>query len=441
MNHSRNNLRTDVNKVNMYKSLALCLSLGILGVQAHDIERIWLTHQTSDPGKITVNWETDAPGDSMVELGTTPALGERYQHQEVVTLHHVEAPLPKKDVTYYYRVSSGVSVSAVQRFQGYPSDELRVVVVADTGYTKQPWGQAVQREHPHLLLTAGDNVPALHTGQAVPKESTAAFSRLVDRWPELYRTTPWLPALGNHDRELRPRGPKPPSEPVYDIEATAFRMFFALPDAGWRWHFDVPEFGVRFVALDFSHLRDQGTTWQTCHSPRREGEQFVWYRELLAASRQPFLITLNNEQNSHVRGMEGGAWWRLITRGSLLISGFGYFAERAEVDGFTCYNTSVNGTGTRYPDPKSVALKSEDNYLLLTFRRNPATLQVELKNLNGAVLDRKQFLPRGTVSKTAVNPAKLVGGWILGSQPIELSTVGLRPSWQQDEQHACLGKK
>ena len=39
------------------------------------------------------------------------------------------------------------------------------------------------------------------------------------------------------------------ADAVYDIEATAFRKFFALPGDGWKWHFDVPDFRVRFVAL------------------------------------------------------------------------------------------------------------------------------------------------------------------------------------------------
>jgi hypothetical protein len=178
------------------------------------------------------------------------------------------------------------------------------------------------------------------------------------------------------------------------VEANAFRQFFALPGEGWKWHFDVPEFGVRFVALDFSHLSDQGTTWQTCHSPKRDGPQFGWYRDLMAESHQPFLITLDNERNATVRGLEGGEWGRMMAQGSFTISGFGYFAERAEVDGISYYNTSVGGTGTPYPDPKSALLKSEDNFILLTFRRKPRELRVDLKNLRGDVIDSKTFQSR-----------------------------------------------
>ncbi len=373
--------------------ILLLLLLPLAG-QAEDIQHIWLTHQTNDPSKLVVNWETAEAGDSTVEFGESPALGQTVRSEKVATLHHVEIPLDRRDAPYHYRVRSGASASAVYSFHGYPTDEFRVAVFADTGSMKPGWEEAVARQKPHLLVSAGDHVPSLHkAGPTIPTDTTA-FSRLVSRYPELFRTTPWMPLLGNHDREVRPRGPTAPPEPVYDLEATAFRSFFPLPGDQWKWHFDVPEFGVRFVALDFSHLSDQGTTWQTCHSPKRDGPQFEWYRELMAGSRQPFLITLYNEKNSTVRGLEGGEWGKMITQGSLAITGFGYFAERAEVDGFSYYNTSVGGTGAAYRDPKSVAFKSEDNFILLTFRRKPRELRVEMRNLTGEVLDTKSFSPR-----------------------------------------------
>lgn len=382
---------------NLPRLLSLFLILGPVFAHGAEIERIWLTHQTNEPSRLVVNWETDAPGDSHVEYGGTPALGAKIGREENVKLHHVEVPFAAGAVLHY-RASSGAGRSAVYAVKGYPDDELRVAVIADTGYAKAPWEAAILREHPHLLLSAGDHVPSLHTGQPVPRETTTAFSQFVARSPELFRTTPWMPLLGNHDREIRPRGPKPPTEPVYDVEATAYREFFALPAPEWHWHFDLPRFGVRFIALDLSHLQDQGTTWQTNHPFARDSEQFAWYRDLIAASRQPYVITLYNEQNSRVRGLEGGEWGRMIARGSLAITGFGYFAERAEVAGFNYYNTSVSGTGSRYADPKSVALKSEDNFVLLTFRRGPALLRVELKNLAGEVLDQKEFAPRSGVT-------------------------------------------
>lgn len=359
-----------------------------------DVTRIWLTHQSTAPDRIVVNWHTDQPGGSVVDYGPTEQLDARAEAPGTGMLHHVEIPVTAGGATNFYRVRSGSQTSATHCFRGYPADELRVAVVADTGFVKADWGDAVLRENPHLLLSAGDHVSSLHgAGPAAPGDFSA-FLKLVDRWPTLFRSTPWMPVLGNHDREIRPRGPKPPPEPVYDIEATAFRDFFALPGDEWHWHFDVPDLGVRFVALDLSHLSDLGTTWQTCHPYASNSTQFAWYRDLMAASLQPFVVTLYNEQNSRVRGLEGGAWGRMIADGTIAITGFGYFAERAEVGDFTYYNTSVSGTGARYADPKSAVLKSEDNFLLLTVRREPRELRAQLKDFAGGTLDDKAFAPR-----------------------------------------------
>lgn len=357
--------------------------------------RIWLTHQQTEPTSLTINWETATAGDSVVEYGPTEALGQRATADTApVKLHHVELPL-KDAKPIYYRVTSGRQSSAIFRTRGYDADVLKVVVVADTGYAKGPWMAAIVKEAPHLLLSAGDNVSHVH-GKAGedPLGNTAPFSALIDTGGELFRSTPFMPALGNHDREIRPRGDKPPAEPVYDVEATAFRSFFPLPGRQWVWHLDLRDFGVRFIALDMSHLQDQGTTWQSCHPVTAQSEQYAWYEALMARSDQPFVITLYNEQNSRVRTMEKGIWGKLISEGSLAITGFGYFAERAEADGFTYYNTSVSGKGAKYADSKSALIKSEDNYILMNVDRKQKALSVELKSTAGDVLDRKEFAPR-----------------------------------------------
>ena len=100
---------------------------------------------------------------------------------------------------------------------------------------------------------------------------------------------------------------------------------------------------------------------------------------------------LHGERNANVRSQVGGSWGTMLRCGTIAITGFGYFAERAEVDGFTCYNTSLSGKGDKYPDPESKVLASENSYILLTFTKNPLKMAVEIKNLKGQVLDRKEF--------------------------------------------------
>lgn len=357
--------------------------------QAQPITRVWLTHDTNDPGQLVVNWMSDKPGNSIVHFGETAEYGQTAGHDEQTTLHHVQIPLQKQDTVYHYSVRSGDQRSADAVFKAYPTDVLRVAVAAD--WQRKDDLSAILRDNPHLLLTAGDQISRLWKACGEGrKDCVKPYAEFIAAYPELFRSIPFMPALGNHDREIRPRGNMPPQLPAYDIEATAFRKFFALPGDEWKWHFDVPEFGVRFVALDFNHISDFGTTWQSCHAFDEQSEQFRWYEQLMKLP-QPFVVTLYNEKSSSIRNRAKGRWHDLFRKGTLCITGFGYFAERAEVDGFRYYNTSLSGTGTKYPDPNSKFLASENSYLLLTFDREEGTMTVEIKRLDGQVLDRQEY--------------------------------------------------
>lgn len=354
---------------------------------AGDIERIWLTHKTNDPSKIVVNWTSAEPGDSVVHFGLTAQYGETVRVDKSTTLHHVEIPLHHRDTIYHYSVSTGDQRSADASFKAYPTDLLRVAVVAD--WQGKPDLSVIVKDDVHLLLTAGDNISSIwQTCGENQRDCVKPYAALIDAYSELFRSTPFMPVLGNHDREIRPRGDKPPVEPVYDVDATAFRRFFELPDDQWKWHFDLPEFDLRFVALDFNHISDFGTTWQTCHAFGEDSEQFGWYEKLME-NPPGFVITLYNERNASIRNQAQKRWHELFRRGTGCITGFGYFAERAEVDGFPYYNTALNGRGNQYPDPHSKFLAGEDSYILLTVKRDGPMI-VEIKSLDGKVLDRRE---------------------------------------------------
>ena len=366
----------------------LVASLVTSALTAAPIERIWLTHASRDPSKIVVNWETGTASDSKVDFGTTPALGERASVNENVTLHHVEIPLKLHDVVYHYRVSSGQDFSPIYQFMGYPTKELRLGMVGDWGFAKGKDLTSLMKDRPHLLVTLGDNVPDLH-GKG--REGTKAFSALIDQHRELFRTTPLMPILGNHDREITPRGPKPPTHPVYDIEATAYREFFALPDVEWHWRFDIPEFKLCLLALDASHTKDKGTTWQTNHPITSGSKQHSWFAREVATTQAEFVLTLNNEQNSLMRGYDNKTWLPLFEHTSAVFTGFGYFAERAEFNGLPYYNACLKGDGDLYKDPHSRFNAREDHYLLLTAYAGATSIKVQFKNLKGEVLDASEI--------------------------------------------------
>jgi hypothetical protein len=191
------------------------------------VERIWLTHRTNDPSKIVLNWMTKMPGDSKVRFGLTKDYGQEVVVPGKNTLHHVEILLAKKDAVYHYSVSTGDQTSPDTTFRSYPTDVFRVAVVAN--WQGKPSLKALLKDDPNLLLTAGDNIPDLHSKCGVgTKDCTKPYEALIDAYPDLFRSVPFMPILGNHDREIRPRGMKPPADPVYDIDATAFCKFFDL---------------------------------------------------------------------------------------------------------------------------------------------------------------------------------------------------------------------
>jgi hypothetical protein len=360
------------------------------GPNRSGIERIWLGHRSHDPSKLVVNWMTKEPGDSIVRFGRTAKYGQEVRAANNTTLHHVEIPLEESGGIYHYSVHTDNQSSKDATFKAYPSDELRVAIAADWQSLSDL--SAIRKDDVHLLMTAGDNISNIHQicGPG-NKECVKAYARLIDRYPELFRSVPFMPVLGNHDKEMRPRGSKPPEKPVYDINATAFRRFFELPGDEWKWNFDVPRFDVSFAALDLNHISDFGTTWQSCHSFHKDSKQFSWYDKLMSNKARKFVVTLYNERNGSMRAQERGAWHNMFRKGTIAITGFGYYAERAEVDGFTYYNTSLSGKGNQYPDSKSAFLKSTDSYILLTLTKNPAKMIVEIKGLNGKVLDRKVY--------------------------------------------------
>lgn len=375
----------------MLTRLTLTLACASLA-NAAPIERLWLTHQSSDPSKIVINWETDQSSNSIVEFGNNESLGQRVSEEEKVTLHHVEIPLVKTETTCHYRVRSGDDSSEVFSFKGYPTKQLRIAIVGDWGYAPGKDLSALVKDDVHLLCTVGDNVPSLHEKG---KEGTKVFSALIDSNHALFRSTPFMPILGNHDREITGRGPKPPEMPVYDHDAKAYREFFALPGNEWKWHFDIPAFDVRLIALDLNHIQDFGTTWQTCHAWQADSEQFKWYADLIAATKQGFVFTLMNEKQTQLNGLTKGAWLPHLAKSSALITGFGYFADRAELKGGLPYfNTCLKGDGSPYKDPQSKFFAQQDNYLLITIEAGAPTMKIQFKNLHGEVLDMTEIKRR-----------------------------------------------
>jgi hypothetical protein len=363
-------------------------SLFLVATASAEVKRVWLTHQSPDPSKIVVSWQTTEPGPSRVEFGTSPALGQSASVEGRRTLHHVEIPLAEKDVVYHYRVKTGSQESAVATFKGYPTKELRIAVVANLRADAKIDLSALKKDDVHLLISSGDTAMQYQFCEENQPECVESHGTLVDTQAEIFRTTPFLPTLGNLDRKIRPKSDGT-EKPAYEIPATAYRSFFALPGEEWIWSFSIPDFDLQLVSVDMNHTGDFGTPDQSCHPFGADSEQLAWYRGVMEATKAGQVITLFGETGSRVRSHAGGEWKRLIAKGTMAISGEAYHAERTVVDGLPYYNTSVRGNGSFGIDPDHVFRDPAGGYLLITVDKTTGAMKVAVKNLEGAVLDEQ----------------------------------------------------
>jgi hypothetical protein len=106
-----------------------------------------------------------------------------------------------------------------------------------------------------------------------------------------------------------------------------------------------------------------------------------------------------NEKQTTVKALTKDLWHEYFRKGSALITGFGYFGDHAELDGGLPYfNTCLNGEGDVYQDPQSKFFVRTDNYLLLTFERGAGAMTLQMKNLQGAVMDTRMIEKRRLLS-------------------------------------------
>ena len=369
------------------------------------VDAVWLTHATETPTKTVVSWHTTEPGPSRVAYGDDANVAKTAGSDAVGFLHHVEIPSATPGRPVFYRVESGDMRSPVRSFTPAGPDHVRVAVVADIGYIcrgKKRKSVAsfdyLKADRPDLLLTAGDNVSAVMApkAQAGALDYAEPFLKFIREQPELFASTPILPSLGNHDKQVGPRHNRRPgrSNETYEIDATAYSRVFRLPAPGWRWEFRIPQADVTFFSLDAEHLVDVGTTFQSCHDIGETSEQFRWYDERSAARKTKWGVTLFNEEAKLFRGCCKGAWHRMMARGTIGISGYGYYALRAEMpDGMIYYNTCIaDPNGFVYHDPSEKLIEASSNYMLLDFDCKAKTMTVRLKESGtGRLIDEKTF--------------------------------------------------
>ncbi len=362
-------------------STILLLALNSLAFP-QKITRIWLSFKTNIPTHLVISWQSHEPGNSAVILKTDNKEVFSVTQNDNVTIHHIEVPLLQTDVEYKYRVSTNNQKSEWLTFQGMPTKKpLKIVVFADWGFAGDANISNVLNEKPAIIITAGDNVPSLFEyGKKGNVHCIESYLKLIDAHPELFNHFPFMPTLGNHDKQLYPRGPKPPENyMIYDTAATAFTEFFELPADEIRWSFEIPNYDIKFLSIDLNHIRDVETNWQTCKSFHLNSNLFKWYKYAINSSESTFNITINNSDNPLIRKVENGIWEEPLEKNTAVITGSGYYAEVAQPNKTLYINTSLIA-GDVYADPGAIITTSVRSYVLLTCSND--NLKISLKNLD-----------------------------------------------------------
>ena len=159
---------------------------------------------------MTIVWWTDVAGNSVVEYGTTPALGSSVTVGQAAscevgsagTCHTVPLTGLLPGTRYYYRLlTNGVQVLATTYFQTFktPGDtsELFFTVIGDWGQGSSAQGRIgnnMNADDPPLVLTVGDNAYTNGT------QSDWDNNVFISQWRNgILRRAVFMPTLGNHD--------------------------------------------------------------------------------------------------------------------------------------------------------------------------------------------------------------------------------------------------
>lgn len=187
-----------------------------------------------DATKATFVWWTNVAGNSTVEYGLTPALGQSVTIPQAGscdvgsagTWHTVTVSGLTPDTVYYYRLlTNGVQVGSATYFTtleapGVDTDFF-FTVIGDWGQGTTGEAQLAALQNaadPPIILTVGDNSYTFGSQSDLDSKALAYYSAILPR-------TFFFPALGNHDVFLTG---------VSGYANSAYAKTFVLPAMGPR---------------------------------------------------------------------------------------------------------------------------------------------------------------------------------------------------------------
>ena len=205
---------------------------------------------------MTIMWETNIPGDGLVEFDVSQPLKQVVRDHATTALHEIKLKNLKPETSYVYRVTTTSAdgrklISEPRTFTTAVQEDspFSFAIVGDTQNNAKMTGQIARLifdRRPHFVMHCGDVV-----------EVGKSKWRWVDElfWPsaELFAHVPVLPTIGNHEDH----------DPNYC-------KYFSLPEP--KYHYRYHYGNADFFAVD-SNV-----------SLEPDSEQYRWLDSELAAS-------------------------------------------------------------------------------------------------------------------------------------------------------------
>ena len=231
--------------------------------------------QSTSSNRTLIVWKTALPANSLVEFGSTPALGQSVVTSSLTNTHVVQLTGLLADTTYHYRVVNAAGAetigSPVHAFKTLKAaGDVRFLVVGDTGSGQVPQyevAEAMAARGGDLLLHAGDLVyPLLLSAQIDAKLFSVYGGQMASQ--------PWFFAIGNHD--------------LYAGESNYLDALY-LPTndySGTEHYYSFDHGDVHFTVLMVPYLSQYKLTF--------DSDQYRWLTNDLARTTKPWKVLLHH---------------------------------------------------------------------------------------------------------------------------------------------------
>ncbi len=349
--------------------------------------------QQPGPNGVTVVFELDGATEAIVRYGSMPDQLDDSVSSPQASRHVVRLDGLETSSTYHYAVEIGGQIKAGPHW-------FRTAPMAGEHFTFVLFGDTRSGHEAHALacelIGEEDFDFYLNTGDLV------ASGDEIDLWTNFFEIErnlmahhPFLPTVGNHDEE--------------DGHANHFSRFFVTggPEGGEGLYYSVTYANVHVVVLDeFVNVRAQYLCPETVFlSDCLDSAQLEWMRNDLSQARNNpdidfVFVAVHSGPYSSKEGRSGYAQIRQMLSEfqeygvDMILSGHDHYYERGFGNNGLAYMVSGGGGASLYDcDANNTLLYPheweyrEKTYHYALFHVNGPTLEIEVKNLLGEVID------------------------------------------------------